>query len=238
MVNKEKKASRQGRSAGKSGLPRRAATGRAAARASVIIGSPREGTVGRIIDGTIDALCAQGFRGLTTRKIATAAGVQLATLHYHFKNKDELLLSVLDTITARVAAALREDVPPSRDLKESIDNVLDAGWRFVLSSRQLQIVQCELAIYALRTRGVEWLARRQYRDYIKAHELVFSAHAPNTPRARAFIHELARLVMAGIDGIILQELVESDPKRSERSIRLLAESAKALVDARKKDLST
>jgi AcrR family transcriptional regulator len=197
----------------------------------------RQQTVERIIEGTINALCEQGFGGLTTRKIAASASVPLATLHYHFKNKDTLLLAVLDTLTSRVATTLRNNVKPSRNLTECIDNVLDAGWRAVIENRPLQLVQYELTLYALRTRGVEWLAKRQYLDYIRAHEVIFAAHAPSTPAVRAFINQLARFVMAGIDGVILQELVDSSDARSRAAIGMLAEAAKDLVASRRKVLT-
>ena len=201
------------------------------------VATRRRQTIERIIEGAINALCQQGFGGLTTRRIAASADVPLATLHYHFKNKDTLLLAVLDTLTSRVAATLRNNVKPSRNLPECIDNVLDAGWRAVLENRPLQLVQYELTLYALRTRGLEWLAKRQYLDYIRAHEVIFAAHAPSTAAARAFINHLARFVMAGIDGVILQELVDSSDARSRAAIGLLAEAAKALVSAHRKELT-
>lgn len=38
----------------------------------------------------------QGYRGLSMREIAEAVGVSKAALYYHFKDKEQLLLAILD----------------------------------------------------------------------------------------------------------------------------------------------
>jgi AcrR family transcriptional regulator len=221
---------RQGRASSRS-----RASPRPPARTAALANERGRATAKRILEGAINALCAQGLAALTTRAIASAAGVRLATLHYHFETKDALLLSVFDALTTQADASLRAGIRPSRDLRECIDHTLEAGWRSAVANRPLQIVQYELTLYALRTRGAEWLAQRQYRDYRRALETVFIAHVPNTPAGREFVHELAHFVLAGLDGIILQHLVDADDSRAQRAIELVAVSAKAFAESRRPD---
>ena len=47
-------------------------------------------TRARILAAAIEAFAAGGASGTTTRTIARAAGVSLATLHHHFGSKDDL----------------------------------------------------------------------------------------------------------------------------------------------------
>jgi AcrR family transcriptional regulator len=49
-----------------------------------------------IIDAAKQALLESGYSGLSTRKIAEAAGVPLSQIHYHFGSKQGLVLAVLE----------------------------------------------------------------------------------------------------------------------------------------------
>ena len=49
-----------------------------------------------LIITTIDIIDELGIQGLSTREIAKRQGVSEATIFRHYKNKNELLLAVLD----------------------------------------------------------------------------------------------------------------------------------------------
>lgn len=49
-----------------------------------------------ILEAARRSLLAEGHRGLSTRKVADAAGVPLSQLHYHFGSKQGLLLALLE----------------------------------------------------------------------------------------------------------------------------------------------
>jgi len=49
-----------------------------------------------ILEAAKGALLGVGYSGLSTRKIAEAAGVPLSQIHYHFGSKQGLVLEVLD----------------------------------------------------------------------------------------------------------------------------------------------
>lgn len=51
-------------------------------------------------------LLEQGYHGLAMRQIAEAVGVSKAALYYHFKDKEELLLAILDAYLSEMEAAL------------------------------------------------------------------------------------------------------------------------------------
>ena len=49
-----------------------------------------------ILEAARQRLLAEGFAGLSTRKVAVAAGVPLSQLHYYFGSKQQLILSLLE----------------------------------------------------------------------------------------------------------------------------------------------
>ena len=65
-----------------------------------------------------------GFQKVSVRDITTEAGVNLASVNYHFGSKDALLFDIFRTRTAelnraRRAVAARGDRPSSRPIRPS-----------------------------------------------------------------------------------------------------------------------
>jgi len=175
-------------------------------------------TRAQIIEGAIRALAETGVLRATTRKIATESGVQLATLHYHFDNKSAILLAVLESLIDELTLSLRGQVKTGSDLDECIDQVLRAGWRALMQTRALQVVQYELTLYALRE-GANWLAERQYDAYVQLY-LDFLRSIPEGESGLSLedCRVVARFILAGIDGLLLQELAKPNRTRSKRGI--------------------
>lgn len=195
-----------------------------------------DATRARVIEGAIRALSTVGVMAVTTRKIAAESGVRLATLHYHFDSKSALLLAALEVMIDEMTLALREEVKSSTGLDDCIEQVLKASWRWVTRTRVLQIVQYELTLYALRE-GAQWLADQQYDAYVRLYRDFLIAVSEKTGElTSADSAAVARFMLAGVDGLILQELAKPSQARSKRSIEALIRAtqvyARSLVPER------
>src|SRR5450756_2088096 len=94
------------------------------------VGRPRDGdpaeTRRGILRAAEESFATAGFVGATTRQVAARAGVNVATLHYHFGSKEKLYRAVLD-------AATREDVPflgSGETPEERLSSAVEALWDF------------------------------------------------------------------------------------------------------------
>jgi AcrR family transcriptional regulator len=94
------------------------------------VGRPRDGDPAETRRGILlaaeESFATSGFVGATTRQVAARAGVNVATLHYHFGNKEKLYRAVLD-------AAAMGDVPLSGKDKapaERLSSVVETLWDF------------------------------------------------------------------------------------------------------------
>ncbi len=61
-------------------------------------------TAARILEAAVPVFAAQGFAGAGTRALAAAAGVNVATLAYHFGDKQGLYDALVDRTYARLLA--------------------------------------------------------------------------------------------------------------------------------------
>ena len=183
----------------------------------------------RIVHGALRALETYGLHDTTTRRIAAEADVRLATLHYHFESKESVLLAVLDVLIDELMLTLKADSVPCETLEASIAELLRASWAYVERTREKQIVQYELTLYALRTQGSEWLARKQYDGYVEAYATLLRERSlldqPSLTDIQ--ITSLAHQMLAGMDGLILQLLTGAADRHLRAGLSAVTAGAQA-----------
>ena len=92
------------------------------------------------------AIAAEGFEGLRTRDVADEAGVNVATLHYYFPTKEQLIRGVVDYAMDRFRSTLEPDAASSDHLRSH----LRAVRRLIKNEPQLGVVMGELALRSAR----------------------------------------------------------------------------------------
>ena len=92
-----------------------------------------------ILNAARNRLLADGYAGLSTRKVANEAGVPLSQVHYHFGSKGGLMVSVLEAEDrrrlARQATMYASDAPLWKRYEQACDffeDDLDSGYVRVL----------------------------------------------------------------------------------------------------------
>ena len=165
-------------------------------------------------------LARVGMAGTTLRGVAAEAGVPLGTVHYIFATKEQLLRAVLEDVLEEISVAFRAAASSATDLDAAmLTTVLDVWSQLVEADPGMQIMQYELTIWALRTEGMANVARRQYELYLQV-----LTENWNEAAARAGVtlaipaDQLARLFLAGADGLILQYLTLGDSEQTRADL--------------------
>lgn len=96
------------------------------------VGRPRDGdpaqTRREILKAAEESFAAAGFVGATTRQVAARAGVNVATLHYHFGNKERLYRAVLESsVSGEIPPASAASAPAER-LASVVESLWKLGW--------------------------------------------------------------------------------------------------------------
>ncbi|MCW1428955.1 TetR/AcrR family transcriptional regulator [Novosphingobium sp. JCM 18896] len=97
---------------------------------------PREA----ILDATIELLREEGYAAVSSRRIATRAGLKSKLVHYYFRNMDELFLAVFKRIEDEHFAQLTQVLAQRKPLR--------ALWRLSMDSTNTAMV---LELNALAT---------------------------------------------------------------------------------------
>jgi len=176
-------------------------------------------------------LIRDGVGRLTMRAVAAEADVLLGTVTYVFKSKEMLLRAVIEDVTAEIAEVLKSSVDTGRGLEHAIRHGLDRYWATLVEDQEgLQIIQYELTIYALRTAGLESMARWQYDRYARIVAAWCQEAASNAGETCAVPFDtLARVLVAAVDGLILQYVCDPDVTRSREDLQAVIEMLVSLA---------
>ncbi|MEV0239370.1 TetR/AcrR family transcriptional regulator [Streptomyces sp. NPDC050674] len=165
----------------------------------------------QLTEAAIRAMARDGVPRTTTRSIAAEAGVSLSVVHYCFDSKQQLIESVITTITGHYVAVVTQALRPRATLEETVRAGFQAYWDHVRAHPDEHMLTYELTQYALRTPGFEHLARRQYELYAETYtELIDRLRRAMGLRLRVPVPVLARYLAAMTDGLTLNYLVLGD----------------------------
>lgn len=117
-------------------------------KASRALRADGEATYNRILEAAGTLIAAAGFAHTTSKAIAAEAGVDLASINYHFKSRSGLYEAVLAEAHRRVISIDElqrieaEGGPPRDRLKTLIDGLVDRvagqhGWHSAVLGREL-----------------------------------------------------------------------------------------------------
>jgi AcrR family transcriptional regulator len=163
-----------------------------------------------LLAAALRVFARKGYRDAGVDDIAAEAGYSKGALYWYFAGKDELLVALLDE---RVDAPMREMVallasaPPERDMSEEAAR---AFARKLAGQRDALLLEREywsLSIRDpdLRARYVE--RQRRLREDMAA-GLVARARHLGTPELAMPAEDVARVVLAIIGGLTIDELAE------------------------------
>lgn len=180
-----------------------------------------------LVAATVAVIAEHGVKGATTRRIAEAAGCPLASLHYVFHSKDELLLAVYETLIDSIRSD-SPDAPEHGTLSDLADFNLRAAMAWFAANPTYAKTQSELYTWALRHQPD--MAIGAFRISL---ESIRANLAAAEPRADAkALDAIARLTIVLIDGLLFSWFAQEDSKRLaadvEHASRMLASYASTL----------
>ena len=166
---------------------------------------------GLLVDAAIKVMAREGVPNTTTRMIVAEAGMQIGVFHYCFRSKEELVLECMRTITDRNFEAVGGVLQQASTPEELIALAIETYWTYIRRDPMEHLVTYELTQHALRLQGGEGNARAQYRSYIEGMEAFLTAVSATGGFAwQAPVPMLARYVLAVIEGVTFQWLVDGD----------------------------
>jgi TetR/AcrR family transcriptional regulator, regulator of biofilm formation and stress response len=182
-------------------------------------------------------MARDGVAAASLRVVAAEAEVPLGTLQYVFPSKELLLTAVIEDVVDEISRLLRESVEIDRGLAHAIRQGLTTFWTHLVADQVSgQLVQGELLNYSLRKPGQEHLARWQYTRYTSIIAEGCAAAAERAGEVTAVpVERLARVMLAGVDGLIIQYACDPDDERARADLDAMIDMVIAHARIRRPD---
>ena len=122
-------------------------------------------TKDKILEAALEIISSQGFQNVTIRKIATAAGVNVAAINYHFGSKDNVINAALEYLMVQAKSIFKylknsHETPEQRlrnfveKLAKNFSKYPDQIQYLIYQSIQEQATQNKFQEY-LKTEGID-----------------------------------------------------------------------------------
>lgn len=168
-----------------------------------------------LAEAALRVLSRAGLAAATTRAIAAEAGLSLASVHYAYRSRDELLGEVVRLAVEQESAALDDVIPAGgagrgRDaLAALVRSCLEAYVASVVADPGREHGMLELTLAAARSDELRGVATLQYTQYQQLVERMLQAAAAATGIAWTVeVTDLARTIVAMTDGLTIAQIVD------------------------------
>jgi AcrR family transcriptional regulator len=186
-----------------------------------------------LVRAALRVIDRDGVHGATTRAIVAEAGMSLASFHYAFRSRDELIREVIAVVVRdeqRVSLEALEAIEEGADIRTAVRAGLQAYFDLMRTNPAREQSLQELVQYALRTAGLEGLPRAQYAAYRHAARVLLERGAELTRVGWAMpIDRLARVLIALTDGFTIAWLADRDDVAAGALMDFVADTIAALA---------
>jgi len=166
-----------------------------------------------LVRAAYQIIAESGFEGLRTRDVAERVGVNIATLHYYFATKEDLIRGVVELLTQEFATFRAPGQPPLEDLspREGLRSELEDVREQIKARPDTYIVLLELYMRSFRDPHIRQMLGELdagWREHLES-LIVAGVRAGEFP-PDLDIHATSAVLMAFSKGMAMQLLSDPD----------------------------
>lgn len=190
----------------------------------------------QLIEAAIRLMWRRGVERTTLRDIAKEAGAPLASVHYCFDSKNDLMQAAVEHWLDELVGTLIEDVTIAGGLRATLMRVSEDFWAALEENPPNVLAQLEVALWAIRGSDDHELARGIYPRYGEVIGQVFTRALDSAGEVSLIPPSmLARSLIAVIDASSLQFLADPASPVARELYDLLLDALLARADIRPAD---
>jgi AcrR family transcriptional regulator len=177
-----------------------------------------------LVDAALRVMVRGGLGAGTTRAIVAEAGMSLASFHYAFSSRNELLRELVHGVVGREFTAATAQMRPDDGLAECLRHAAVGYLEHLEREPGHEQLMLELTLHALRDPALRPLAQEQYRAYTEAATRLLERAAELTGEQwQRPVPELARLLITLVDGATTTWLVDRDTAATRATLETAVE---------------
>lgn len=169
---------------------------------------PAEERKEQLIAATVELMRREGVQSVTMRAIAQEAKAPLATAHYCFSNKNELMDAAAEAWLKNMNR-FSGAVPEHLGLRKAVEQVAEGYWQALEEEPADILAEIELILWATRNAPVNPLAAKIYPAYeVKLGNIFSSTAASSGEQCLISFATLVRSFLMIFDGAAIQYMTD------------------------------
>ena len=186
-----------------------------------------------LVQAALRVVSQRGIAHATTRAIVAEAGMSLASFHYAFDSRDELIDELITTVVALEQEAVLPDDLQGHDIRDMLEAGVLRYFDHLRADPEHEQAMLELTQYALRSPERHPLAVAQYDKYseLGARSLVAAAELAGVVWTTP-VEQVARVLIAFTDGLTLTWLVTRDDDVARAVAHAAADALSRMAEPR------
>ncbi len=183
-----------------------------------------------IVQAALRVIADVGVAGATTRAIVAEANMSLASFHYAFASRDEMMEELIAFVVENQTVAAFATIRFGTDIRTTIRDGLQSFFENIVENTAHEQVLFELMLFSMRTPALASLPKRQWANYREAAVELLNAAAVNAGIEWSRpIDEVARMLVLTTDGLTLSWLADRDLAAATTVMDIAADSLAALA---------
>ncbi|MBF4634619.1 TetR family transcriptional regulator [Agreia pratensis] len=185
-----------------------------------------------LVSAAFRVVAARGVGAASVRAICQEAGMSLASFHYVFESRDQLMAELVSVVVEAERRAMLPPLTPGETFRDTVRLGLERYLQHLRSDPQREKAMLELTQYALRSPSLEAVASRQYERYRALAEDALATAAERWNMTWTMpVDQIARILVVVTDGVTMSWLVTRDDAAAARALDFAADSVVSLAVA-------
>lgn len=165
-------------------------------------------------DAAAKIIREEGLAKATTRRIAQEANAPLGSLHYCFRNKEELFEAVSQKLLDEGLGRAGDTVLPGMGITKAASEILRTLSAWIMANKTSQIGEFEFYSWIMRSENHGDVPKRIYNKWIGTLRDILQSAATPAEQHKNF-DMLARTILALTDGFNLQDSLLRESRITE-----------------------
>ena len=178
-----------------------------------------------LVRAALTVIARDGVHAATTRAIVAEADMSLASFHYAYRSRDELIRAVIAFVVDQQEDVSLAAIAPLGDVRSTVRAALQAYFDLLAAHPEREQAMFELMHYSMRTSDLEALPAVQHGSYLTAATALLEAAVPllGITWSRP-VDELARILVALTDGLTYAWLADRNDAAAARLMDYMADT--------------
>ncbi len=187
----------------------------------------RSGASDRVVEAVIELLVAEGFEGVSVRKVAALTGVSIGAVQHHFPTKTAMLTAAMDATSAQFQARLSQRVPEGSSPADALRQLTALLVGAEPDERPATVLWLQRIARAAVDPAV---AEQQAREWGDLAELIVALLAAARPdRSAEWVADRAAALLALVDGLAIAVALEPQRMPRDRALLLAEQTVEAAL---------